>query len=88
MDFRWNDWNLEKVEAHGLTAEDAEHAVAGAAAPYPLYRGDGKYLVWRKGKGGRLVQVVFIIDEDGTVFVIHARPLTEREKRRYRRQRR
>jgi hypothetical protein len=28
---------------------------------------------------------VFVIDPDDSIFVIHARPLTEREKRRYRR---
>lgn len=84
MDFRWNTWNIEKIETHGLKAEDAERAVLNAAGSYPLYRGDGKYLVWGKGKGGRLIQVVFIIDHDGTVYVIHARPLKEREKRRYR----
>ena len=88
MKFRWNDWNVAKVEGRGLTLEDAERAVASAPAGYPLYRGEGKYLVWGKGKGGRLVQAVFIIDEDGTVFIIHARPLTEPEKRRYRRRRR
>ncbi len=32
-----------------------------------------------------LLQVVFVIDPDDTVFVIHARPLTERERKRYRR---
>jgi hypothetical protein len=30
---------------------------------------------------------VFVLDDDGTVFVIHARPLTDLEKRRYRRRR-
>jgi hypothetical protein len=33
-------------------------------------------------------QVVYVIDPDGTVYVIHARPLTDREKRRYRRRKR
>jgi len=34
---------------------------------------------------GRLLQVVFVLDEDGSVYVIHARPLTDPERRRYRR---
>ena len=42
-------------------------------------------LVRARGQGGRLIQVVFVLDEDGTAFVIHARPLTDREKRRFRR---
>ncbi len=30
-----------------------------------------------RGKGDRFVHVIYVIDPDGTVFVIHARPLTE-----------
>jgi uncharacterized DUF497 family protein len=41
--------------------------------------------VWGSTSGGRLLQVVFVLDDDGTVFVIHARDLTDSEKRRLRR---
>ncbi len=85
MVFRWNDWNIEHVAAHGVSPQEAEAVVLGARSPYPLYREDGKWLVWGRGRGGRFLQVVFVIDDDGTVFVIHARPLTENEKRRFRR---
>jgi hypothetical protein len=51
----------------------------------PLYRGDGKYLVQGRGQGGRWLQVVYVLDDEGTVYVIHARPMTDREKRRRRR---
>lgn len=87
MEFRWNDWNTDKVEQHGVDLLEAERVVDAAARPYPLYRGDGKYLVWGRGRGGRLLQVVFVIGEGGTVYVIHARSLTESEKRRFRRKR-
>ena len=50
--------------------------------PYPQHREDDKFLVWRATSTGRLVQVVFLLDEDDMVFIIHARPLTEKEKRR------
>jgi uncharacterized DUF497 family protein len=53
-----------------------------------LERPDEKFLVWGPGRGGRLLQVVFVLDPDDTVYVIHARPLTEAEKRRIRRGRR
>jgi uncharacterized DUF497 family protein len=55
------------------------------ASRFPMWRTDDKWLVWGRGRGGRLLQVVFVLDEDGTVYVIHARPLTEREKRHHRR---
>jgi uncharacterized DUF497 family protein len=44
-----------------------------------------RYLVWGPTEDGRLLQVVFVIDPEDTIFVIHARPLTENERKRYRR---
>ena len=84
MVFRWNAWNIDHIGLHGVTPDEAELVVRGAKRPYPRYRDDGKWLVWGRGRGGRLAQVVFVIDEDDTLFVIHARPLTEKEKKQYR----
>ena len=85
MEFRWNDWNIEHIAKHGIDQEEAENVVSQARPPYPLGRPDEKYLVWGAGRSDRLLQIVFILDDDGTVFVIHARPLTDGEKRRFRR---
>ena len=56
-----------------------------ARPPYPLAGTDDKFLVWGPTDEGRFLQVVFLMDHEDSVFVIHARPLTEREKGRYRR---
>ena len=85
MEFRWNEWNIDKVGDHGVTPEEAENVVEGATHPYPQHREDDKFLVLGATPAGRLVQVVFLLDEDNTVFIIHARPLTEKEKRSRRR---
>ena len=85
MDFRWNRWNEEHVGTHDVAPEEAEEVVLGAQPPFPLVEGDDKYLVWGPTGAGRLLQVVFVIDPDDAVFVIHARPLTEKEKKRFRR---
>jgi uncharacterized DUF497 family protein len=85
LDFRWNAWNIEHLARHAIDPEEAQAVVAGARPPFPLSRSDDKWLVWGRGCGGRMVQVVFVLDDDGTVYVIHARPLTVREKYRYRR---
>ncbi len=81
MDFRWNAWNVEHLARHGITPEEAEDVIASALRPYPRRIDDDKLLVWGPGRGGRLLQVVFVMDDNGTAFVIHARHLTEREKR-------
>ncbi len=34
-----------------------------------------------RGTGDRPVEVIYLLDDDGTAFVIHAMPLTTRRKR-------
>jgi uncharacterized DUF497 family protein len=85
MDFRWNDWNLNHVTSHGVSVEEIETLIDTARSPFPEYRGDGKWLVQGRGTGGLFIQAIYIMDDDDTVYVIHARPLLESEKRRYRR---
>ena len=80
MPFRWNDWNVDHVAKHGVTPEEAELVVARTRPPYPEKTGDGKWLVRGRGVGDRFVQITYVLDADGTIYVIHARPLTDREK--------
>ena len=85
MDFRWNDWNLDHATSHGISVDEIEALIESARPPFPEYRGDDKWIVVGPGKGGRFVQVIFLLDDDGTAYAIHARLLTDPEKRRYRR---
>lgn len=85
MDFRWNEWNIEHIAKHGISPEEAELAIRSAKRPFPRRVEDDKWLVWSRGTGDRPIQVIFVFDEDDTIYVIHARPLTDSEKRRFRR---
>jgi uncharacterized DUF497 family protein len=85
MDFRWNDWNVEHIAEHRVSPEEAESVVRAARRLYPRKIQEDKWLAWGQGTGGRLLQVIFVMADDETIYVIHARPLTEREKRRHRR---
>lgn len=87
MRFRWNTWNLEHIARHSVDPADAERVVRGARQPYPLWRSDDKWLVWGRAGGGRILQVVFVLDTLDAVYVIHARELTPREKSLYKRRR-
>ncbi|MFL5243101.1 MAG: hypothetical protein ACJ8FY_13415 [Gemmataceae bacterium] len=80
MRFRWIDWNIEHLAQHGVDPVEAESVVTKARAPFPQGRSDGKYVVWGPGRGGRLIQIVYVIDEVGDLFVIHGRPLGQRGK--------
>ncbi len=73
--FRWHQWNLDKVAKHGMSPLEAERVVCNASRPYPQKRKDGRWLVIGRGQGDRFVEVVYLIDPDGTIFVIHAMDL-------------
>jgi hypothetical protein len=84
MEFRWVDWNVEHIGEHGITRAQAEYVVNRN----PRYRaGHGKYGAKGQTDSGNYIQVIFVFDPEDVGFVIHARPLTDREKRRYRRRR-
>ena len=78
--FRWIEWNIDKVLSHGVTPAEAEWVVARAKPPYPQGAGEEKFLVKGSTSAGRMIQVIFVTEEDDSIFVIHARPLTDREK--------
>ena len=84
-DFRWNIWNTQHIAVHGVGTPDAEFVVCHARRPYPRKIGDGKYLVIGQAADGRYCQVIYVFDPDAAIFIIHARPLNDLEKRRYRR---
>jgi uncharacterized DUF497 family protein len=86
-EFRWNDWNISHIAAHGIDIDQAEDVVLSARKPWPSYEGNGRWLVSGQDQNGLYMQVAYIIDDDGTIYVIHARPLNENEKRRFRRRR-
>jgi uncharacterized DUF497 family protein len=85
MQFRWIDWNRDHLAEHGVDPDEAEQVVRLARAPFPRKIEEDKWLVVGRGRGGRFLQVIYVVDADKMVFVIHARPISEREKRRLRR---
>jgi uncharacterized DUF497 family protein len=84
-DFRWNQWNTDHIANHGIDPPDAEFVVCNARPPYPRKIGDDKFLVIGRNSQGAYVQVIYVFDPDASIFIIHARPLTDAEKRRFRR---
>ncbi len=85
INFRWIGWNKGHATEHGVSEEEIESVVRQANRPFPEKIGDGKWLVVGPGWGGRMIQVICLLDPDDTRFVIHARPVTAGEKRRTRR---
>jgi uncharacterized DUF497 family protein len=89
VDCKWNDWNISHIAEHGVSPQEAEFVIAQARAPFPKYVGDGRHLVRGQTADGYYLQVAFTYDKyDGRIYVIHARPLTDREKSQFKRRRR
>ena len=84
MQFRWIEWNRDHIAEHGVDLEEAEMVARNATPPFPYKIRDEKWIAVGRGVGGRLLQVIYLIDPDETIFVIHARPISDREKRRLR----
>src|SRR5690348_4827907 len=80
-EFRWNEWNRGKCDKHHVDPRDAEYVVNHPYRGFPRKIGDQKLLAMGQAPDGTYLEVIFILDADMTVFVIHARPLTENEKR-------
>jgi len=80
--FRWNEWNVDHIGEHGVKPVEAE-AVVEAGERRRI--GEEEYKAIGRGNGGRWIQVIYIFDPPGVVYVIHARPLTAIEKHRARR---
>ena len=85
-EFRWNEWNIEHLAEHGVSPVEAEELVCSAIRPYPRKIGDGKYIVRGRTQAGVYLQVILVFDPAPVIYVIHARPLSETEKWRFRRE--
>ncbi len=81
VEFRWNEWNLEHATSHGCSVVEAERVVFNARSPWPRPIGDEKWMVEGRGQGDRMVRVVYVIDAEATVYIIHAMPLTTRRRK-------
>jgi uncharacterized DUF497 family protein len=85
MDFRWIEWNIQKCEKHGVRPLEAEYVVRHAHRPYPRKVGDEKRLVYGQTETGLYLRVIYVRRKGGQLFVIHAMPMTDKDRRSYRR---
>jgi hypothetical protein len=73
------------IAEHGVKPHQTEYVVRRARSPFPEESADGRLLVMGPDENGLLLRVAYIVDSDGTIYVMHAMPLSERDKKRYRR---
>ncbi len=74
-EFRWNDWNIEHIARHGIKPWQAEHVVRNAKPPFPRRHKKGTWIVKGRLPSGRHAQVIFFIDREEFIYIIHAMPI-------------
>ena len=64
--FKWIEWNLEKIDAHGLTAEEVEAAFDHV---FKLeQRSDGSFRMFAETPSGRRIWVIWRYDREEAVI--------------------
>lgn len=81
-DFRWIEWNVDHATRHGCTIAEITHLLLNPPRGFPRKVGNQKRQVIGRGTGDRVMEVMYLLDDDDTFFVIHAMPLTTRRRRR------
>lgn len=79
--FRWIEWNREQATKHGCAIRDIERVVLNAGRGFPRKMDRKKWLVIGRAGAGQMIEVIYLLDDDGCAFVIHAMPLTTRRRR-------
>jgi hypothetical protein len=61
--FKWIEWNLDKIAAHGLGYDEVEHAHERRIGPHQE-RSDGSYETMGRTPSGRVILIVWRFDEE------------------------
>lgn len=60
--FKWSEWNLSKMDAHGLSAEEVEAAFDRVYSLTP--RPDGSFQMFAATPSGRRIWVIWRYDRE------------------------
>ena len=78
---------LPHISDHGVTEADVEWILSRAGEDGPSSRGSRQAI--GQAADGRYLRVIYVPDDEGEgVFVVTAYPLTDRERKAYRRRKR
>ena len=80
----WDDWNIAHIARRQITPEGIDWLLAGMQ-PRPRFdRGrSGTLAVWGKDKQDRYLLLILAERSTGIYYLVTARPMTTREKSRF-----
>lgn len=85
--FEWDGRNAGHISRHKVAPEEAEEVFADDAAIFLRSR-SGRYIALGQTEAGRYLTVVYERKSGGAIRVVTAFDMDEKDKRRYRRERR
>lgn len=85
--FEWDNGNTGHISRHNVTPDEAEEVFADDAAIF-LRSHSGRYVALGQTEAGRYLTVVYEWKSGGVVRVVTAFGMDEKDKRRYRHERR
>jgi len=84
--FEWDNVNIEHISKHTVTPDEAEEVFADDAAIF-LRSHSGRFIALGQTEAGRYLTVVYE-RKTGAIRVITALDMDEKNRKRYRRERR
>ena len=80
--FDWDNNNTEHISRHGVCDYEVEHVILYDKARYKQ-AGGGTYSALGTTEEGRYLMIIFAAKGGGSVRVVTARDMSEKEKRYY-----
>ncbi len=78
---RWNEWNIEHIQKHGVSVEEVEDICY--SKHFAVKSGKSKMALWGQTVDGSYLLIILVIEEYGDFYPISARQMEEKEKRNY-----
>lgn len=75
----WEQWNIEHIQKHNVSIQEAETAAKNLIAHKKGYK--GRYIVIGRCKG-RILSIIVVREKTGEYFVVTARDANKKERRR------
>lgn len=77
----WDEWNTKHIKKHGVAKEEVEELCQGKYRQQPTY--SERYLILGRIKSGRALTVVLAREKPGKYYVVTARDISKKERRRF-----
>lgn len=77
----WDEWNIEHIKKHRVSEKEVEEVCQGVYRQQPTY--GGRYLIFGKTAEGRLLTLVLAREQRGKYYVVTARNMSSKERRRF-----